>query len=101
MWDRNMSTSGPTPWQIYDDDDDDDDDVKLTKDRGHILLLVLARIPEAQPKEMWIQCAECKLWAHEDRTDDNYNSIPLTHCGRVTQIYVSNTVKLGTSASSP
>jgi len=25
----------------------------------------------------------------------------LTHCGRVTQICVSNTVKLGTSASSP
>ena len=24
-WDRNGSTSGPTPWQIYDDDDDDDD----------------------------------------------------------------------------
>ena len=24
--DRNGSTSGPTPWQIYDDDDDDDDD---------------------------------------------------------------------------
>jgi hypothetical protein len=26
-WDRNGSTSGPTPWQIYDDDDDDDDDL--------------------------------------------------------------------------
>jgi len=25
----------------------------------------------------------------------------LTHCGRVTQIYVFNTVNLGTSASSP
>jgi len=25
-WDRNGSTSGPTPWKIYDDDDDDDDD---------------------------------------------------------------------------
>jgi hypothetical protein len=25
-WDRDGSTSGPTPWQIYDDDDDDDDD---------------------------------------------------------------------------
>ena len=25
-WDWNGSTSGPTPWQIYDDDDDDDDD---------------------------------------------------------------------------
>jgi hypothetical protein len=23
-WDRNRSTSGPTPWQIDDDDDDDD-----------------------------------------------------------------------------
>jgi hypothetical protein len=25
-WDRNGSTGGPTPWQIYDDDDDDDDE---------------------------------------------------------------------------
>jgi hypothetical protein len=24
-WHRNGSTSGPTPWKIYDDDDDDDD----------------------------------------------------------------------------
>jgi len=24
-WDRNGSTSGPTPWQMYDDDEDDDD----------------------------------------------------------------------------
>ena len=24
MWDRNGSTSGPTPWKIYDDDDDDE-----------------------------------------------------------------------------
>jgi len=22
-WDRNGTTSGPTPWQIHDDDDDD------------------------------------------------------------------------------
>ena len=29
------------------------------------------------------------------------NTHNLTHCGRVTQICVSNTVKLGTSASSP
>jgi len=25
-WDRNGSTSRPTPWQIYDNDDVDDDD---------------------------------------------------------------------------
>jgi len=25
-WDRNGSTSAPTPWQLYDDDDDGDDD---------------------------------------------------------------------------
>ena len=28
-WDRNGSTSGPTPWKIYDDDDDDDDKDKF------------------------------------------------------------------------
>jgi hypothetical protein len=28
-WDRNGSTSGPTPWQIHDEDDDD-----LTKIRN-------------------------------------------------------------------
>jgi len=41
-WDRNGSTSGPTPWKIDDDnddddDDDDDDDMKLT---GHYKLPV-------------------------------------------------------------
>jgi len=30
-----------------------------------------------------------------------YQTCKLTHCGRVTQICVFNTVKLGTSASSP
>jgi hypothetical protein len=34
-WDRNGSTSGPTPWQIYDDDDDDDNDDD--DDRGVLL----------------------------------------------------------------
>ena len=31
----------------------------------------------------------------------SYLVIKLTHCGRVTQICVFNTAKLGTSASSP
>jgi len=31
----------------------------------------------------------------------NVNDEKLTHCGRVTQICIFNTVKLGTSASSP
>jgi hypothetical protein len=30
-WDQNGSTSGPTPWQIYDDDNDDDDHHHLAK----------------------------------------------------------------------
>jgi len=30
-----------------------------------------------------------------------FDRTPLTHCGRVTQICVFNTVKLGTSASYP
>ena len=29
-WDRNGSTSNPTPWQTYDDDDDDDNDDDCT-----------------------------------------------------------------------
>jgi len=28
-WDRNASTSGPTPWEIYGDDNGDDDDDKI------------------------------------------------------------------------
>jgi len=35
-WDRNGSTSGPTPWKIYDDDDDDD---KLTSTKLILVLL--------------------------------------------------------------
>jgi len=39
----------------------------------------------------------------EDEEEDvsNYWIALLTHCGRVTQICVFNTVKFGTSASSP
>jgi hypothetical protein len=33
--------------------------------------------------------------------DRNYDNEDLTQCGRVTQICVFNTVKLGTSTSSP
>ena len=29
-WDRNGSTSGPTPWQIDDDDDNDDDELYVS-----------------------------------------------------------------------
>jgi len=38
-WDRNGSTSGPTPWQIYDDgdDDDDDDDVLYSNEKSIVL----------------------------------------------------------------
>jgi hypothetical protein len=36
-WDRNGSTSGPTPWQIYYDDDDDDDDDDDEDDFGYWL----------------------------------------------------------------
>jgi len=37
-----------------------------------------------------------------NRHNYSFVSLPiLTHCGRVTQICVFNTVKLGTSASSP
>jgi hypothetical protein len=35
------------------------------------------------------------------RVQVNQDGLKLTHCGRVTQICVFNTVKLGTSASSP
>jgi len=36
-----------------------------------------------------------------DEFDISVLNLYLTHCGRVTQICVFNTVKLGTSASSP
>jgi len=40
-------------------------------------------------------------WKGPRAVADAVNNIKLTHCGRVTQIWVFNTVKLGTSASSP
>jgi len=33
-WDRNGSTSGPTPWQVYDDDDEEEEDETKTRERG-------------------------------------------------------------------
>jgi len=41
-WDRNGSTSGPTPWQIYDDDDDDDDDDDYEKRNRNLAWLPAA-----------------------------------------------------------
>ena len=35
-WDRNGSTSGPTPWQIYDDDD------KIWKKQVALIMLIIA-----------------------------------------------------------
>jgi len=40
------------------------------------------------------------IWGHV-YIYDNISELILTHCGRVTQICVFNTVKLGISASSP
>ena len=34
-WDWNGSTSGPTPWQIYDDDDDDNDEIRAALMLNH------------------------------------------------------------------
>jgi hypothetical protein len=45
MWDRNGSTSGPTPWQIYDDDD---------------LLCNL------ESGEGWIKCKKYNICAHKE-----------------------------------
>ena len=39
-WDRNGSTSGPTPWKIY-DDDDDDDDINLVISQPDAQIIVL------------------------------------------------------------
>jgi len=36
-WDRNGSTSGPTPWQIYDDDDDDDVTISISENKSMFL----------------------------------------------------------------
>jgi len=47
---------------------------------------------------------EGELYLYIYRRNDlniGYLLLLLTHCGRVTQICVFNTVKLGTSASSP
>jgi hypothetical protein len=37
-WDRNGSTSDPSPWKIYDDDDDDDDKAVMWKSWNSSLL---------------------------------------------------------------
>ena len=41
MWDRNGSTGGPAPWQIYDDYDDDDGICELCFDYPYVPYIVL------------------------------------------------------------
>jgi hypothetical protein len=36
-WDRNGSTSDPTPWQIYDEDDDDFSSMSATCKTGSVM----------------------------------------------------------------
>jgi hypothetical protein len=49
-WDRKGSTSGPTPWQIYDDvyDDDDDDDLTYLRKTNYGNLLCSAVYEEEE-----------------------------------------------------
>jgi len=42
-WDRNGSTSGLTPWQIYDDDDDDDNDI-LSRQPTPVILRICSNL---------------------------------------------------------
>jgi len=47
--------------------------------------------------DVGLGCLQSPAWSCYHK----YYKLYLTHCGRVTQICVFNTVKLGTSASSP
>ena len=46
-------------------------------------------------------CVVVVIVVDDEYDDDDDDDGTLTHCERVTQICVFNTVKLGTSASSP
>jgi hypothetical protein len=68
-WDRNGSTSGPTPWQIY--DDDDDYDYGLIADATNIQFYNYGNILCALGGyKMYVKVATafvflCKMWTHE------------------------------------
>ena len=47
------------------------------------------------------QVAFLDQFENPEASQEEFCSMVLTHCGRVTQICVFNTVKLGTSARSP
>ena len=48
------------------------------------------------------EVARCDAYPAGNKVDDvAHHNVALTHCGRVSKICVFNTVKLGTSASSP
>ena len=67
------------------------------KEKSCILLVTFIKVQVTQ-----FHCGHIKVinWKVCVRIVENGRDI-LTHCGRVTQICVFNTVKLGTSASSP
>jgi len=77
-WDRNGSTSGLTPWQIYDDDDDDDDDNNkddASNNRGDWdYFMVIQKIREQHTRKTWSQrTTENSHIGHWTRTSESTN----------------------------
>ena len=60
----------------------------------------IRRLAIREVRIFWISFKHSQFWYNSTSTTTSWYSM-LTHCGRVTQICVFNTVKLGTSASSP
>jgi len=64
-------------------------------------LLINQLISENDRYRIMLPIVSCSRTVAEVLKRQRFDSVKLTHCGRVTQICVFNTVKLGTPASSP
>jgi hypothetical protein len=82
-WERNGSTSGPTPWQIY-DDDDICVVLRITLPKTLRTIPLLLRKGTATMKYLW-----CQRWTLTTarHTSQNHEGVQLVTCNAATLKY--------------
>ncbi|CAH1993780.1 unnamed protein product [Acanthoscelides obtectus] len=61
-----------------------------SEEEEYYCLVCVSAYSESRPREKWIQCTECKMWAHEECTKDRlYGTCPRNHCFQYSELFVT------------